>query len=223
MELFVPLVITAIINQGIGHHNSTYVWWCFALLLGMAFVGMTFSFTAQWFTAKASVGCVTSLHQALFDHIGRLSYSQLDKLGTDTLITRLTSDINQVQNGLNLTLRLLLRSPFIVFGAVVMAFFVNVKAAIIFVITIPILSAVVFGIMLISGLLTIPSQIAWLIRPLQILSPLNIPIKLIYGQQISLAEVGILLLVVTGIIFLALKLTNVIITRALKLGTIEVL
>lgn len=158
MELFVPLVIAAIINQGIGHHNSTYVWWCFALLLGMAFVGMAFSFTAQWFTAKASVGCVTSLRQALFDHIGRLSYSQLDKLGTDTLITRLTSDINQVQNGLNLTLRLLLRSPFIVFGAVVMAFFVNVKAAIIFVITIPILSAVVFGIMLITIPLYTKSQ-----------------------------------------------------------------
>ncbi|MBQ3668450.1 MAG: ABC transporter ATP-binding protein, partial [Clostridia bacterium] len=120
---------------------------CFGILIGFGLLGMAFSFAAQWFAAKASVGFAANLRQAMFDHIQRLSYTELDSAGTDTLITRMTSDINQVQNGLNLALRLLLRSPFIVLGAVIMAFTVDVKSALIFAAVLPVLSIIVFGIM----------------------------------------------------------------------------
>ncbi|MGX8679983.1 MAG: ABC transporter ATP-binding protein, partial [bacterium] len=146
----VPLVVASVINRGIDAGNMSHVIKCFILLILLAVLGMGFSFTAQWFAAKASVGFTCDLRQSLFDHIQNLSYSKLDTLGTDTLITRMTSDMNQVQNGINLTLRLLLRSPFIVFGAMIMAFTIDVNCAIIFALAIPVLSAVVFGIMFIS-------------------------------------------------------------------------
>lgn len=147
LDLFVPLVVAAMINRGIGAHDPSFLIRCFILLLVLAAVGLGFSITAQYFAAKASVGFATDLRQALFDHIETLSYSDLDKQGSDTLITRLTADINQVQTGYNLALRLLLRSPFIVFGAMIMAFTINVKCAIIFAVVIPLLALVVFGIM----------------------------------------------------------------------------
>jgi ATP-binding cassette subfamily B multidrug efflux pump len=147
MDLVTPLIVAQIINQGIAKDNFSLVVRCFLLLLLLAASGMGFSFTAQWFAARASVGCTTGLRQALFDHIENLSYTELDTMGTDTLITRMTSDMNQVQNGLNLVLRLLLRSPFIVVGAVILSFTVNVKAALVFVVTVPVLSVVIFGIM----------------------------------------------------------------------------
>ena len=150
MDLLVPLVVAAIINQGIAGADSGLILRCFLLLIGLALLGMGFSFTAQWMAAKASVGFSSRLRQALFDHIQRLSYRELDTLGTDTLITRMTSDINQIQNGLNLALRLLLRSPFIVFGAMAMAFTIDTPSALIFAGVIPLLSLVVFGIMLLS-------------------------------------------------------------------------
>ena len=147
MDLVTPLLVARIINDGIADHDFPLVVRCFALMIGLAVLGMGFSFLAQWFAARASIGCVTQIRKALFDHIEGLSYSELDRLGTDTLITRMTSDINQVQNGVNLTLRLLLRSPFIVFGAVILAFTVDLRSAIVFVVTVPILSVVIFGIM----------------------------------------------------------------------------
>lgn len=147
LDLFVPLVVAAMINRGIGAHDPSFLIRCFILLLVLAAVGLGFSITAQYFAAKASVGFATDLRQVLFDHIETLSYSDLDKQGSDTLITRLTADINQVQTGYNLALRLLLRSPFIVFGAMIMAFTINVKCAIIFAVVIPLLALVVFGIM----------------------------------------------------------------------------
>lgn len=147
MDLLVPLVVAAIINQGIAGRDTAYLIRCFLFLITLAVLGMLFSFTAQWFAAKASVGFATELRQALFDHIQGLSYAELDTLGTDTLITRMTSDVNQVQNGLNLALRLLLRSPFIVFGSMVMAFTIDVRCALVFTVAIPVLSLVVFGIM----------------------------------------------------------------------------
>ena len=150
MDLFVPLLVAYIINEGIAKNNQFVIVRCFIYLIALAVLGMLFSFTAQWFAAKASVGFAGKLRQALFDHIQSLSYRQLDTLGTDTLITRMTSDINQMQTGLNLALRLLLRSPFIVFGAMIMAFTIDVKSAMVFAITIPILCLVVFGIMLVS-------------------------------------------------------------------------
>lgn len=150
MDLLVPLVVAAIINEGVAHADQGLIWGCFALLIGLAALGMLFSFAAQWMAAKASVGFSTKLRQALFDHIQSLSYHELDTLGTDTLITRITSDINQIQNGLNLALRLLLRSPFIVFGAMVCAFAIDVPSALLFAVAIPLLSLVVFGIMLAS-------------------------------------------------------------------------
>lgn len=150
MDLLVPLVVAAIINEGIAQADQSLIWGRFALLIGLAALGMGFSFAAQWMAAKASVGCATKLRQALFDHIQGLSYRELDTLGTDTLITRMTSDINQIQNGLNLALRLLLRSPFIVFGAMICAFAIDVPSALLFAIAIPLLSLVVFGIMLAS-------------------------------------------------------------------------
>ncbi len=150
MDLIVPLVVAGAIDVGIAGGNKGYILKMFLCLIALAAAGLGFSFTAQFFSAKASVGFATKLRQALFDHIQKLSYTQLDTLGTSTLITRMTSDVQQVQNGLNLALRLLLRSPFIVFGAMVMAFTIDVKCAIIFAVVIPLLSIVVFGIMLVS-------------------------------------------------------------------------
>ena len=149
-DLLVPMVVAQIIDVGIAGNNRPYIVSRFGILVLMAAVGLCCSFTAQYFAAKASVGCATELRQAVFDHIQALSFTELDTIGTDTLITRLINDINQVQNGLNMGLRLLLRSPFIVFGSVVMAFTVNVKCAIVFLVTIPILFVAVFGIMLVS-------------------------------------------------------------------------
>ena len=149
-DLLVPMVVAQIIDVGIAGNNRPYIVSRFGILVLMAAVGLCCSFTAQYFAAKASVGCATELRQAVFDHIQVLSFTELDTIGTDTLITRLINDINQVQNGINMGLRLLLRSPFIVFGSVVMAFTVNVKCAIVFLVTIPILFVAVFGIMLVS-------------------------------------------------------------------------
>ena len=149
-ELFVPLVMAAIIDTGIANGDKSYILKMGGILVVLALVGLTCSATAQYFSAKAAVGFATKLRHALFSHIQSLSYTELDTMGTSTLITRMTSDVNQLQNGVNLTLRLLLRSPFIVFGAMIMAFTVDVKAAFIFVVTIPLLSIVVFGIMIAS-------------------------------------------------------------------------
>ena len=150
MDLLVPVIVAAIINRGVGGNDTGLIIRYFALLVGLAAAGMAFSFAAQWMAAKASVGFASRLRQALFDHIQALPYKELDTLGTDTLITRMTSDINQVQNGLNLALRLLLRSPFIVFGAMIMAFTIDTKSAVTFAVVIPVLAVVVFGIMLAS-------------------------------------------------------------------------
>lgn len=147
-ELFVPLVMAAIIDTGIKNADSGYIVRMGLLLIALAAVGLACSLTAQYFAAKASVGFAARIRQALFSHIQSLSYTELDTLGTDTLITRMTSDLNQLQNGMNLALRLLLRSPFVVFGAMIMAFTIDVKAALIFVVTVPALCIVVFGIML---------------------------------------------------------------------------
>lgn len=147
-ELIVPLVMAAIIDTGIGTQNRPYILKMCGVLVLLAAVGLVSAITAQWFAAKAATGFSAKLRHLLFEHIQELSFSQMDLFGTDTLITRMTSDVNQVQNGVNLVLRLFMRSPFIVFGAMVMAFTVDVKAALIFVITIPVLSVVVFGIML---------------------------------------------------------------------------
>ena len=149
-ELMVPLVMAAIIDNGIAGSDTPYILKMGAVLVLLAAVGLASSVTAQYFSAKAAVGFATKLRSALFSHIQGLSYTELDTIGTSTLITRMTSDVNQIQNGVNLTLRLLLRSPFIVFGAMVMAFTVDVRAALIFVVTIPLLAVVVFGIMLVS-------------------------------------------------------------------------
>lgn len=149
-ELFVPLVIARIVDTGISGKDYGYVWRMGGILLLLAVIGLTCSVTAQYFAAKAATGFATNLRHSLFSHIQSLSYTEMDKLGTAAMITRMTSDINQVQSGANLVLRLFLRSPFIVFGAMIMAFTIDVKAALIFVVTIPLLSIVVFGIMLIS-------------------------------------------------------------------------
>ena len=149
-ELFVPLVIASMIDKGIEGNNKSYILSMGAILVLLGIIGLVCSVTAQYFSAKAATGFASRLRNALFSHIQKLSFSQLDENGTATLITRMTSDVNQVQSGVNLVLRLFLRSPFIVFGAMIMAFTVDVKAALIFVVTIPLLSIVVFGIMLIS-------------------------------------------------------------------------
>ena len=148
MDLIVPLVIADIIDQGITSSGHDILIRDFIFLIVLALAGMGFSFVAQYFAAKASIGFSSDLRQSLFDHISTFSYRQLDKLGTGTLITRLTSDINQMQTGVNLALRLLLRSPFIVFGAMIMAFTIDVKLALIFAVAIPLLCLVVFTIML---------------------------------------------------------------------------
>lgn len=149
-DLLVPLVVAYIIDYGIGEKRTDRIGWMCTLLVGLALVGLACSITAQFFAAKASVGCATRLRHALFAHIQRFAYEDLDRVGGSTLITRLTSDINQIQNGLNLALRLLLRSPFVVFGSMVMAFTIDVPSALIFAVAIPVLCIVVFGIMLLS-------------------------------------------------------------------------
>lgn len=148
LELFVPLVVAAIIDTGIGNQDRGYVVRMCLVLVLLGLIGLAFSVTAQYFAAKAAVGFVTTIRHVLFGHIQKLSYAELDTQGTSTLITRMTSDMNQVQNGVNLTLRLLLRSPFVVIGAMVMAFTIDVKAALVFVVGIPALAVVVFGVML---------------------------------------------------------------------------
>lgn len=149
-ELFIPLVMASIIDVGIGQQRTAYVWQMGAVLLALGVIGLTCAITAQYFAAKAATGFSKELRADLFSHIQSLSYTRMDQIGTSTLITRMTSDVNQVQSGVNLVLRLFLRSPFIVFGAMIMAFTVDVKAALIFVVTIPLLSVVVFGIMLLT-------------------------------------------------------------------------
>ncbi|CDR73007.1 ABC transporter ATP-binding protein [Lactobacillus delbrueckii] len=149
-DLFVPLVVARIIDYGIKERNQAYVFQQVGLLALLALFGITASITAQWFAAKASVGLASQLRQAAFDKVEKFSFANLDQLPPSTLITRLTSDINQVQTGFNMALRLLLRSPFIVFGSMIATFTVNVKAALIFAVAIPLLALVVFGIMLVS-------------------------------------------------------------------------
>ncbi len=149
-ELFVPLVVAAIIDKGIGHRDIPYIIRMCLLLVTLAVVGLICSITAQYFASKAAVGTATSLRHFLFKQIQSFSFTEMDSIGAPTLITRMTSDINQVQNAVNMVLRLFLRSPFIVFGAMIMAFTIDVKSALIFVVTIPVLSIVVFGVMLIT-------------------------------------------------------------------------
>lgn len=149
-ELFVPLVVASIIDDGIVPKDSEHIIRMCLLLLVLAAVGLTCSITAQYFAAKSAVGAATGIRYELFTHIQTLGYEEMDMVGTSTLITRMTSDINQVQNGINLVLRLFLRSPFIVFGAMIMAFTIDVKAAMIFVVAIILLSIVVFGVMFIT-------------------------------------------------------------------------
>ena len=149
-DLIVPIVIAQIIDVGIANHDNKYIVQRFFILILMAALGLASSITAQFFAAKASVGFATKLRQAVYDHVQHLSYTELDTLGTDTLITRLTDDVNQIQNGLNMGLRLLLRSPFIVLGSMVMAFTIDFKCALVFAVAIPFLFLVVFVIMFLS-------------------------------------------------------------------------
>ncbi len=149
-ELFVPLVMAAIIDKGIGNGDKSFVLYMGGVLVLLGIIGLCSAITAQFFAAKAAVGFSTKLRQALFEHIQGLNFTNIDKVGTSTLITRMTSDINQVQSGVNMVLRLFLRSPIIVFGAMIMAFTIDVKCALIFVVTIPLLAIVVFGIMMIT-------------------------------------------------------------------------
>ncbi len=147
-DLCVPLVVAAIIDRGIGGEDRPFVWWMCGVLVLLAIVGLVCALTAQYFAAKAAVGSAARLRRALFTHIQSFTYAQTDRVGTSTLITRMTSDVNQLQTGVNMTLRLLLRSPIIVFGAMIMAFTLDVELALIFVAAIPLLSIVVFGVML---------------------------------------------------------------------------
>lgn len=149
-ELIVPLVVAAMIDNGIPNEDRGYIVKMALILVALGVIGLTSSVTAQFFAAKAAVGFATRVREALFGHIQKLTFGQMDAQGTATLITRMTSDVNQVQNGVNMVLRLFLRSPFIVFGAMIMAFTVDVKAALIFVVVIPLLSVVVFAILLVS-------------------------------------------------------------------------
>lgn len=149
-DLTVPLVMAWLIDRGISQNDVPYIWKMGGLLLILAAIGLTCSITAQYFAAKAAVGFATKLRHAVFQHIESLSFTEMDEAGTSMMITRMTSDINQVQSGTNLALRLFLRSPFIVFGAAVMAFTIDVKAALVFAVVIPLLALVVFGIMLIT-------------------------------------------------------------------------
>ncbi len=149
-ELFVPLVMAAVIDVGIAQKDRPYIVKMCFVLVALGLIGLVCSITAQYFAAKAASGFGTGVRHALFEHIQKFTFSEMDTIGSSTLITRMTSDINQVQSGVNLVLRLFLRSPFIVLGAMIMAFTVDVKAALIFVVTIPVLSVIVFGIMLIT-------------------------------------------------------------------------
>ena len=151
-ELMIPLVVAAIVDKGIGGENLGYVYRMGGVMVLLGIVGLIAAVSAQYFAAKAAVGFATGLRSALFKHIQSLSYTEIDTVGTSTLITRLTSDVNQVQSGVNMTLRLLLRSPFIVFGATIMAFTVDSNAAMVFLITLPVLSIIVFGIIPCSSL-----------------------------------------------------------------------
>ena len=146
-DLFVPLVVAEIIDVGIANNDLPFILRCCALLVVLGLVGLACSITAQWFAAQAAIACATSMRHTLYQHIQTLDFAQMDALGGSTLITRLTSDINQVQNGLNMALRLFMRSPFIVLGSVVMAFTIDADAALVFVATVPLLSLIVFGIM----------------------------------------------------------------------------
>ena len=147
LELLVPLVVASIIDQGIYRESRHYIFMMCLVLFALALVGLLFSITAQYFAAKSAVGAATAMRSRLFAHILSFGYREMDDIGSSTLITRMTSDINQVQNGINMVLRLFLRSPFIVFGAMIMAFTIDVRAALIFVVTIPLLSLVVFTVM----------------------------------------------------------------------------
>lgn len=153
-ELFVPLVIASIVDEGIANHDETRIIRSFAILLALAVVGLACSLTAQFFSAKAATGFAARVRSGLFSHIQSLSYTDIDGVGTATMITRMTSDVNQLQSGVNMTLRLFLRSPFIVFGAMIMAFTIDKKISLIFLVTIILLSIVVYGVMII----TIPKQ-----------------------------------------------------------------
>lgn len=150
LELFVPLVMAAIIDRGIDGADTGFIGWMGAILVLLAAVGLTASLVAQFFAAKAAVGFATALRSELFRHIQSLSFGDVDQVGTSTLITRMTSDTNQLQSAVNMALRLFLRSPFVVLGAMIMAFTIDVKAALIFVIAIPLLSVVIFGVMVVS-------------------------------------------------------------------------
>ena len=147
-ELFVPLVVSSVIDKGIVNADKGYIMQMCLMLILLAIIGLVCAITAQYFSAKAAVGAATGMRHSLFAHIQTFSFTEMDTLGTSTLVTRMTSDINQVQNGINMVLRLFLRSPFIVFGAMIMAFTIDVKAALVFVAAIPILTLIVFGIML---------------------------------------------------------------------------
>ena len=149
-ELFIPLVVAKIVDVGIGNGDQSYIFKMCLVMIALGIIGLISAVTAQYFSAAAAVGFATRLRHAVMAHILGLSYSQIDMLGTSTMVTRMTSDINQVQNGINLTLRLLLRSPFVVFGAMIMAFTIDVQAALTFAVLIPLLCLVVFGIMLIT-------------------------------------------------------------------------
>ena len=146
-ELIVPLVMASIIDKGIANSDKPFIFKMCGILIVLALIGLTCSIIAQYFSAKAAVGVSTKLRHSLFSHVETLSFAEMDTIGNSTLITRMTSDVNQVQSGVNMLLRLFLRSPFIVFGAMIMAFTVDVKAALVFVVTIPLLSIVVFGVM----------------------------------------------------------------------------
>ena len=149
-ELFVPIVISKIIDVGIPGKDNSMIIKMGLILIGLAFVGMVAAITAQFFAAKAAVGFSTELREAVFSHIQTFDFTRIDKIGTSTLITRMTSDINQLQNGVNMVLRLFLRSPIVVFGAMIMAFTIDVKAALVFVVAIPVLAIIVYGIMLLT-------------------------------------------------------------------------
>ena len=147
-ELFIPLVVASIVDVGIKNNDTPYIVKCCLIMVALGAIGLTCTLFAQYFSAYAAVGFVSSIKHGLFKHISSLSYTEIDTLGTSTLITRMTSDINQVQSGVNLTLRLFMRSPVIVFGAMIMAFIVDVNASLVFVVTIPLLAVAVFGIIL---------------------------------------------------------------------------
>ena len=149
-ELFIPLVVADIVDKGIGNGDGAYVVKMCGVMILLGIIGLVCAVTAQYFAARAAVGFSARLRHAVMNHLLGLSYTEIDTLGTSTMVTRMTSDINQVQNGVNLTLRLLLRSPFVVFGAMIMAFTIDFEAALVFAGVIPVLCLVVFGIMLIT-------------------------------------------------------------------------